>query len=284
MIMRIRKYLSNLFRYCMPQSFLNQTVTSKSDLIEVLHHYNNTGVIDTRELQMIESVFTFSSMRARDIMIPRSQVITIDVDSKPLEYLKIMRDSKHSRYPVIDGNFDNVKGILITKDLLSFVNIHKDNSHLSLNNFLRPSSFVPEGMRLNNLLSHFQSTHNHMAVVVDEYGGVSGIVTIEDVIEQITGDIEDEHDNLLQPNNIKKVGDKLYHVAGLTPITEFNAFFSVSLSVDYFDTIGGLVAQKFGYMPKAGETCYINGLLVRIIHASNKQIKLVEIVVEDALK
>lgn len=259
-------------------SYLQYNVTCKNDLIEHLNRYVTSGIIDKEEHSMIADVLDFSTMRARDVMIPRAQIVSLDANSATKEHIAIMQANKHSRYPVIDKNIDNIKGILLAKDyLLQTHNQTKKN--ISLDTLMRTASFIPESTRLDSLLKHFQSSHNHMAIVVDEYGAVSGIVTIEDVIEEITGEIEDEHDQAHEQHYFKKIYAGCYHVDALTPIEEFNSFFSLELPDDYFDTIGGIIAQKFGRVPKAGDSCHINHLTIHILHATNKKIKSIEVVV-----
>ncbi len=257
--------------------FSAQRVTCKIDLIEHLNTFVTSGVIDKDEHTMLADVLDFSNMRARDIMIPRAQIISLDIHDDVNKLLSVMIKSKHSRYPVIDGSIDNIKGILLAKDLIIFTHDNKQHNKKGIDTLLRTASFVPESIRLDSLLKHFQSSHNHMAITVDEYGSVSGVITIEDVIEQITGDIEDEHDEHESMHYFKKIYPGCYHVDALAPIQEFNTFFSQTLPDDYFDTIGGIVAQKFGRVPKAGDSCKINNLTVHVLHATNKKIKSIEV-------
>ncbi len=274
--------MSNAFKNMIQtlKSYLyRDKVTCKNDLIEHLNTFVNRGIIDKDEHTMLADVLDFSTMRARDIMVPRAQIISLDINESIDDFIKIMLKSKHSRYPIVDKSIDNIKGILLAKDLILYAHDKQEDSNNNLEMLLRNASFVPESTRLDSLLKHFQSSHNHMAMVVDEYGSVSGVVTIEDVIEQITGDIEDEHDQQENEQHFKKIYPGCYHIDALTPIAEFNKFFDVTVPDDYFDTIGGVVAQKFGRVPKIGDTCTINHLTIHILHATNKKIKMIEVVV-----
>ncbi len=271
--MRTLKSISTYLAGC-----LYKKITCKNDLIEYLNQYVSTGIIDKEEHTMIADVLDFSTMRARDVMIPRAQIVSLDIQSNTKEHITIMHETKHSRYPIIDKNIDNIKGILLAKDYL-LQTYQNQKKNVSLDELMRNASFVPESTRLDSLLKHFQSSHNHMAIVVDEYGAVSGIITIEDVIEQITGEIEDEHDQQHVNHYFKKIYAGCYHVDALTPIQDFNSFFKLTLPDDYFDTIGGIIAQKFGRVPKAGDSCQIKHLTIHILHATNKKIKSIEVVV-----
>ena len=273
--MNIVKWLENY----MPA----QRVTCKSDLIEHLNTFVSKGIIDKDEHTMLADVLDFSTMRARDIMIPRAQIISLDKNDDLDHIFNIMVKSKHSRYPVVDKSIDNIQGVLLAKDIILFTHERENRKKKGIDHLLRTASFVPESIRLDSLLKHFQSSHNHMAITVDEYGSVSGVITIEDVIEQITGDIEDEHDQHETMHYFKKVYPGCYHVDALAPIDDFNIFFSQTLPNDYFDTIGGIVAQKFGRVPKPGDSCKINNLTVHVLHATNKKIKSIEVVAPNNL-
>jgi magnesium and cobalt transporter len=191
---------------------------------------------------MLLGVFKVQETRVKDIMIPRSNMVIIKKNSSINEILPLIINSSHSRFPVILENKDEIVGILLAKDLLKYIN--KESDSFNIEEIIRPSVIIPETKKLNVLLSEFKSGRNHLAVVVDEYGGVSGLITIEDVLEQIVGDIIDEHDNVKQNTNIKKIKNHAYTVAGSTTLDEFNAFFKSNYSSDKFDTISGLLINK----------------------------------------
>jgi len=247
----------------------------KDQLIKILRDAETHHLLDTEALTMIEGVLQVSEMQARDIMVPRSQMIVIEVEKTPKEFLPQVIDSAHSRFPVIGEDRDEVVGILLAKDLLSYLYKGEENK-FNLKDLLRPAIFVPESKRLNVLLKEFRLKRNHMAIVVDEYGGVAGVVTIEDVLEQIVGEIEDEFD-IDEESFIKRLDDTTFIVKALTPIDEFNEQFQTDLSDEEFDTIGGIVMHEFGKLPKRGETVEIGNLTIEILHADNRRIRLVQV-------
>ena len=249
---------------------------TKSELSRYLLDLVARNVIDYDEYEMIEGILQFSNLRVRDVMISRSQMITLDSKALLSECVSIVSTSHHSRFPVIDKNMDNIKGLVLTKDLLIHSQLKKAR-HKRVLDIARPAIFVPESKRLDTLLKEFQSTHNHMAIVVDEYGGVSGVITIEDVIEQITGEIEDEHDHIHNKVYIHKLSSDRYLVDALTPLDIFNTQFNSALSDEYFDTIGGIVAQKFGCVPKPGQSCTIHQLTFKVMRANSRQIQALEV-------
>ncbi|MEE3279938.1 MAG: CBS domain-containing protein, partial [Pseudomonadota bacterium] len=202
-------------------------------------------------LNIIYGALQVADMRARDIMIPRSQMASVSVDAGIEEFLPFVIEQKHSRFPVIGDDLDDVKGILHAKDILPWT-LEDDWDDFDIKDIIRTASVVPESKRLNDLLQEFRSTRNHMAVVIDEYGHVSGVVTIEDVLEQIVGDIEDEHD-IDDDSFIKELDERCYTVKGTTTIEDFNEYFGSHFDAEQFDTIGGIVAKEFGYLPKREE-------------------------------
>ncbi|MEC8063493.1 MAG: transporter associated domain-containing protein [Pseudomonadota bacterium] len=250
----------------------------KVALSDYLYSLVGKNVIDFDQYSMIEGILQFSNLRVRDIMVSRAQMVTLDANARLDACIPTVVSSQHSRFPVIEKNIDNVKGLVLAKDLLQHLyETDSRNVKIYLHEIARPAIFVPESKRLDSLLREFQSTHNHMAIVIDEYGGVSGLITIEDVIEQITGEIEDEHDHNAQKQHIHQVSENTFLVDALTPVEDFNEHFHTDISPEYFDTIGGIVAQKFGCVPKPGEACQYNDLTFKIVHSTNRQIKSLEI-------
>lgn len=250
--------------------------TNKAELSQFLLELVGDNVIDYDEYAMIEGILQFSSLRVRDVMISRAQMVTLDSNEALSDCIAIISNSHHSRFPVVDKTIDNIKGLVLTKDLL--IHSQHDNAHTKkVADIARAAIFVPESKRLDALLKEFQSTHNHMAIVVDEYGGVSGVITIEDVIEQITGEIEDEHDHLHDKVYIHALTDHTYLVDALTPVDIFNDEFATSFSDEYFDTIGGLVAQKFGCVPKPGQSCTLQQRTFKVLRANSRQIQSFEV-------
>src|SRR5512146_494063 len=226
-------------------SFLLREPEDREQLIELLHHAFERKLLDAEALSMIEGVMQVSETQVRDVMIPRSQMDMIDVAESPEKFIPFVIETAPSRFPVFEDNRDNVIGILLAKDLLRFY----AEEEFSVRDMLRPAVFVPEAKRLNVLLKEFRANRNHIAIVVDEYGGVSGLVTIEDVIEQIVGDIEDEYDYDEGEDNIAEASGR-YRVKAQTEIAHFNERFGTGFSDDEFDTVGGLVLQAFGRLPK----------------------------------
>lgn len=249
----------------------------REQLIEVLRDAQRRDLFDADALGMIEGVLQVSEMQVRDVMIPRSQMVVVARDATPEEILPIITDSGHSRFPVVGDSRDEVVGILLAKDLLRYCSEGREGN-FSVRDVLRPAVFIPESKRLNVLLKEFRSSRNHMAIVVDEYGGVAGMVTIEDVLEQIVGEIEDEHD-IDEAAFILKHNDTHYTVKALTPIEDFNEYFGTTFSDEEFDTIGGLVMKTLGHLPKRGETATIEHLLFKVLRADNRRIHMLQLTV-----
>ncbi len=243
---------------------------TREELTEVLDLARDNEVIDDDAQSIIEGAMQVSDMQARDIMIPRSQMEVIKAEANLEEILPQIIQSAHSRYPVIGESPDDVLGILLVKDLLPQLLAREDNS-FSVVNLLRPTTVVPESKRLNVLLREFRQNRNHMAIVIDEYGGVAGLVTIEDVLEEIVGEIEDETD-LEADAFIRSLNEADYLVKALTPIDEFNEEFGSEFSDDEFDTIGGLIMQHFGYLPGHNETATLEGFEFKVINADQRKI------------
>ncbi len=248
----------------------------REELILILREAQERNLFDTSALAMIEGVFQVSELQVRDIMIPRSQMVVVEEENSVHEMLPTIIESAHSRFPVIGDSRDEVVGVLLAKDLLRILS-EANQSDFNIRDILRPAFIVPESKRLNILLNEFRNTRNHMAIIVDEYGGVAGLVTIEDVLEQIVGDITDEHD-LEEDQYIKYSDDDQYAlVKALTPIEDFNEYFKTSFDEDEFDTIGGVVTHNFGHVPKRNEITRINEFSFEVISADSRRLHLLKV-------
>jgi magnesium and cobalt transporter len=247
----------------------------REQLVHVLREAQTRGLFDADALSMIEGVLQVADMQVRDIMIPRSQMVVVSRDASPEQLIPVAIESGHSRFPVVGESRDEVVGVLLAKDLLRYSS-KNEGEHFSIREILRPAVFVPESKRLNVLLKEFRASRNHIAVVVDEYGGVAGMVTIEDVLEQIVGEIEDEHD-IDEETFIRKFSDISYAVKALTPIEDFNEYFGTGFSDEEFDTIGGLVTAQLGRLPKRGETVVLDNMSFQIIRADNRRLHLMKL-------
>ncbi len=256
------------------RSTIDTSVNNREELIVELRQSQNNNIISSESLGMIEGVMQVDNLQVRDIMIPRANIRFLHLDDSYRDILATVLDAGHSRYPVFDIDRDDVEGILLAKDLLKYVG--KENT-FDIDDILRPASFVPESQNLNTLLSQFRNSRNHMAIVVDEYSGTSGVVTIEDVLEQIVGDIDDEHDDIDDKTNILDQGDGRYTVKAHTEIEDFNEYFDCDLSMSKFDTIGGLVTQKAGKIPKQGEEVTLSPFKFKILRCDGRKIQLLEI-------
>ncbi len=253
---------------------------NRHELLEMLDDASERQLLDREALNIIYGAFAVADMRARDIMIPRSLVVTVSIDKRIAEFVPIVIHSKHSRFPVIGDDMDDVKGILHAKDLLAPL-LANDGDRFDIKDYIRPTIVVPESKRLNNLLQEFRATRNHMAVVIDEYGSVAGVVTIEDVLEQIVGDIEDEHD-IDDDSFIKQLDGRSYTVKATTTIENFNNHFNSKFSSDEFDTIGGIVTKTFGYVPKREEIISLDRFQFRVLHADSRRIRLLHLTCAEA--
>ncbi len=250
-------------------SLLLRKPEDRDQLVELLHGAHEKQLLDAEALSMIEGVMQVSEMQARDVMIPRSQMDMIDVEDAPDVFIPFVMETAHSRFPVYENGKDNVIGILLAKDLLGY---YANAEAFDVRDMLRPAVFVPESKRLNILLREFKENRNHIAIVVDEYGGVAGLVTIEDVLEQIVGDIEDEYDFDETEDNI--IPDKAgrFRVKAVTEIEDFNEHFGASFSDEDFDTVGGLVTNQFGRVPKRGDAVSFNGFKFAVLRADSRMI------------
>ena len=246
----------------------------REEIAAFLAESRHRGLLAADEYAMLQGVLEVSQTHVRDIMVPRSHMVVLEKD-EPLEsLLKTIVESGHSRFPVIGEDRDEVVGILLAKDLLK--HFGEKLEAVDLEPLLRPAVFIPESKRLNTLLAEFRQSHNHMAIVVDEYGGVSGLATIEDVLEQIVGDIDDEHD----PEGaayIQDQGDGRYHVVGLTRIEDFNEYFESDLSDEEYDTVGGLMMHELGRLPRRGEQLDFGGFRFKVLRGDRRRIQTVEV-------
>tara|TARA_B100000579_G_C22743184_1_gene810154 strand:- start:31 stop:861 length:831 start_codon:yes stop_codon:yes gene_type:complete len=248
----------------------------RDNLISYLHEAESLNVVDADTVRMMEGALLVSEMQVRDIMVPRSEAVFVEEGGSPQDFLSKAVDSGHSRFPVFDDRREAVIGILLAKDLLNNT-ISEDKGNLK--DLLRPPVFVPESKRLNILLREFKANRQHLAVVVDEYGTVSGLVSIEDVIEQIVGEIDDEHD-YDNEHNIRRHGKERYTVKATTPLDELSEYFNVSFHSDDCETIGGLIAQNMGHVPKKGEESSLNGFLFKVLRADRRRVRLLRVTVD----
>ena len=256
---------------------LARVPTDNEQLVELLRASHQNNLFDADLLGMLEGVLQVDDMQVRDVMIPRSQVVVLEDDASPRVLLRTVVESGHSRFPVIGESRDEVVGILLAKDLLLHA-YQRADERFNVREILRPAIFVPESKRLNILLKEFRASRNHMAIVVDEYGGVAGMVTIEDVLEQIVGEIEDEHD-VEEEDTIRKHSEAHYTIKALTLVEDFNEYFGTNLSGEEFDTIGGLVVNEIGHLPKRGERVVIDNLLFKILRADNRRVHMLQLTV-----
>jgi magnesium and cobalt transporter len=248
--------------------------TSSDEVADMLRSAENESIIDASALQIMEGALKVSDLQAREIMIPRSQMNVIEEDFSLEQILEQVIQSQHSRFPVVGESNDDVLGILLAKELLPLVLSGKES--FDLKSLLRPATIIPESKRLNILLQEFREQRYHMAIVVDEYGGVSGLLTIEDVLEEIVGEIEDETDEA-EPEQIHQISENLFAVEAITEIDDFNEYFDLGFSDDEFDTVGGLVIHAFGHLPAIGESTSIESFDFKVVDSDNRKIKMLEV-------
>lgn len=268
------------------QSLLNKPFASvpkdREQLAAVLRDAEKQGLLNHDALAMIEGALTVADMQVRDVMVPRSQMVVVEESASPETFLPVVIESAHSRFPVMGDSRDEIVGILLAKDLLAYMGERDAQSaegselRFHLNDLLRPAVFIPESKRLNVLLKDFRANRNHMAIVVDEYGGVAGLVTIEDVLEQIVGDIEDEHD-FEDDAFIVKHSENQFTLKALTPIEDFNEYFEAELYGGEVDTVGGLLLREFGRMPGRDEQCKIGPFEFKVLRADSRRIHLLQV-------
>ncbi len=251
---------------------------SRDELMEIIKDAADNQLLDQEALSIIEGALDVSSLQAREIMVPRSHIVAIRIEDSPQEYLPKIIESGHSRFPVIGENIDDVRGILLAKDLLPLALKGTDN--FNIETILRPANVVPESKRVNVLLREFPENRYHMALVMDEYGGITGLLTIEDILEEIVGEIEDETDEEEETSDfIKRVSENDYIVKALTSIESFNEFFNTDFSDEDFDTIGGILMQEFGHLPKRNEIVQLDNMQFRVLYADNRQIHLLRLTI-----
>lgn len=268
-----KSFLKSLFG-----GLFQQEPKNREDLVEVIRDSAENELIDTDTKEMIEGVMEISSLRVRDIMIPRPQIVFIDAE-QPLEAcVDVIIESAHSRFPVVRGGKDTIEGILLAKDLLKY--LRSDSEPFNMAEILRPAVIVPESKRVDRMLKEFRSERFHMAIVVDEFGAVSGLVTIEDILEQIVGDIEDEFDEEeIEP--IRQLSQHTYAVLALTDIERFSQQFAIEFDDEEVDTVGGLVMQAFGYLPKRGEEIELGGMMFKVTSADSRRLIQLRVTVSD---
>jgi magnesium and cobalt transporter len=255
-------------------AFLIREPEDREELLTLLHGAFERKLLDADALSIIEGALQVSEMTVRDIMIPRSQMDVVSIDDEPEQFIPFVMETRHSRFPVVGENKDDVVGILLAKELLNY---YANPESFNLRDTLRPAVFVPESKRLNVLLRDFRANRNHIAIVVDEYGGVSGLVTIEDVLEQIVGDIEDEYDFDEAEDNIIPEAGARYRVKAQTEIAAFNEALGAQFSDEEFHTIGGLVLQAFGRLPKRGEATTIGNFRFKVVRADSRRIYTLQV-------
>jgi magnesium and cobalt transporter len=254
-------------------AFITREPENREQLLAALHEAHERNLLDADALSMIEGVLQVSELRARDLMVPAPQMDVIDIAEDPQTWIPRVIETGHSRFPVIEGDRDHVIGILLAKDLLRYCR----DRNSDVRSMLRPAVFVPESKPLNVLLKDFRANRNHMAIVVDEYGGVAGLITIEDILEQIVGDIEDEYDLDEDADAIVADGDGRFRVKALTEIAAFNAAFGTDFPDQEFDTIGGFVTDRFGRVPRRGDALELDGVRFEVLRADARQVHLFQV-------
>lgn len=261
------------------QSFSSSEPRSRDELLQVIREAALNKVVGQEAVEIFEGALSVANLQVREIMVPRSQMVVIKADEHPREFLPKVIESGHSRFPVMGESIDEIKGILLAKDLLPL--ILEGDSSFTLEGILRAANIIPESKRLNVLLKEFREKRYHMALVIDEYGGISGLVTIEDILEEIVGDIEDETDED-EDEFIRQVSEREFILKALTPIEEFNDYFKAAFSDEEFDTIGGILMHSFGHMPGRNEVINIQGYSFRVLYADSRQIHLVRLTLPEA--
>ncbi|QIM63405.1 magnesium/cobalt efflux protein [Pasteurellaceae bacterium Orientalotternb1] len=268
-----KSFLKSLFG-----GLFQQEPKNREDLVEVIRDSAENELIDSDTKEMIEGVMEISELRVRDIMIPRPQIVFIDAEQPLDACVDIIIESAHSRFPVIRDGKDTIEGILLAKDLLKY--LRSDSQPFEMAEILRPAVIVPESKRVDRMLKEFRSERFHMAVVVDEFGAVSGLVTIEDILEQIVGNIEDEFDEAeIEP--IRQLSQHTYAVLALTDIERFNQQFAINFDDEEVDTVGGLVMQAFGHLPKRGEEIELGGMMFKVTSADSRRLIQLRVTVSD---
>jgi magnesium and cobalt transporter len=257
----------------------SSTPSSGDEIVAMLRHAENESIIDSGVLQIMEGALKVADLQAREIMVPKTQMTVIELDFSLEQILQVVIQSQHSRFPVIGESSDDIEGILLAKELLPLVLSGKES--FDLKSLLRPATIIPESKRLNVLLQEFREQRYHMAIIVDEYSGISGLLTIEDVLEEIVGEIEDETDEH-EPEQILRMTENCYSIEAITTIDDFNEFFDVGIPDDDCDTIGGLVINAFGHLPNIGEKIQIDNFDFKVLNCDNRKVTLLEVNRKDA--
>jgi len=269
--LRRRRWLSNI------RQLFGATPTDRSQVVEYLRNAGKKGLLDAEDLPMLEGVLEVSAAHVREIMIPRSQMVVVERDAEAHDILPIIIESGHSRFPVMGDDRDEVAGILMAKDLLRYF-AGDGRGVFDIREYMRAAVFIPESKRLKNLLKEFRSSHNHMAIVVDEYGAVAGLLTIEDVLEQIVGDIDDEHD-IEEDIFIQRDSANQFTVHALTRIDDFNEYFGSKFSDEDYGTVGGLILSEMGKLPGRDETVTVDGYAFKVTRAGRRRIDTLQVTV-----
>ncbi|MFV0543924.1 MAG: HlyC/CorC family transporter [Marinicella pacifica] len=255
-------------------NLFNDQPQSQDDILEILDAAHQDGLLDAYALSMMKGALTVSELQVRQVMVPRSQMVVVPIDVTIEQVLPIIVESGHSRFPVVGEDKDELEGILLAKDVLrSFV---KEENDFNLKELTRPAVVIPESKPINTLLQEFRTSRNHMAIVIDEYGGVAGLVTIEDILEEIVGEIDDEYDSQNEPF-ILKLADKKYRINALTTISEFNEFFELNIDDSEFDTVGGMVSNKAGRLLDEGETLVIDHMIFTVTQSDKRRIQFLDL-------
>lgn len=259
-------------------NLFNSEPKNKGELLKILEEASSSGLLDDEAFDIMEGALEVADKQAREVMIPRSKMVVVDIEQAPVDYLPVIIESGHSRFPVIGETTDEIKGILLAKDLLPM--ILKGPDAINMQALLREPEIIPESKRLNVLLREFRENRRHMALVADEYGGIAGLITIEDILEEIVGEIEDETDQD-EDDMIRKFGAKDFVIDALLPIDDFNERFNTDLSNEEFETIGGLVMQAFHHVPHKGEKTLVGDLEFEIIRADRRKIQTLRLLTGD---
>ena len=257
---------------------LSDGPSTRGEMIRMLRGAERRGLVNVDALGMIEGALAVADLQVRDIMIPRTAMVVVDRDQTPEEFIATVIDSGHSRFPVVGDGRDGVDGILLAKDLLRYFALERGRD-FDLRDAMRPAIFVPESKRLNVLLREFRTNRNHMAIVVNEWGGLAGLVTIEDVLEQIVGEIDDEHD-VAEESFIEQVKPGEFVVNALMPVEDFNRHFETTFGEDEFDTVGGVLVKAFGYLPERGEELTLGDLRFSVLRADGRRVELFRVVAD----
>jgi magnesium and cobalt transporter len=249
---------------------------TKQEVLDVIEEAAEDNLLDQEALTIIKGAMQVADLQVRDIMVPRSKMVIVEADQTLKEFLPTVISSAHSRFPVVGKSPDEIIGVLLAKDLLPNL-LDQNENEFTVQDKLRKVTFIPESKRLNILLKEFRATRSHLAIVVDEYGGVAGLITIEDVLEQIVGEIEDEHDQIEDDGNIRPFDDNAFLVKALTELEDFDEYFGTNFDAYEFDTIGGIVTKRFGHLPQKDEEIEIDGFKFKVLSSENRRIRLLQV-------